>query len=137
VVGVPDPMGKRALYWLPVDEQAAVGDDGPPSTAGRASSRAQGAGRHARPQGKRALFSEATPASTEEPASPIAGGPVPSRGLLVVNCSSCGSVSRVGLFEFALLQLPIWGWIPGRTFDRWMTCAACHRRTWNSVTLAR
>ena len=52
-------------------------------------------------------------------------------------CSSCGSVSRVGLVGFLLLQLPVGAWLPGRTFDRWMTCPACRRRTWTGVTLAR
>jgi hypothetical protein len=28
-------------------------------------------------------------------------------------------------------------WVPGRSFDRWMTCPACRRRTWISVTLSR
>jgi hypothetical protein len=121
----PDPLGKRALFWMPVDEEASE-DEGP-------------ARPHARPAGRHALFSTPTPAQEGDPA--LAGGsgsdPLPARGLLTVSCSSCGSVSRVGLFEFLLLQLPWAGWLPGRVFDRWMTCPACRRRTWTSVTLSR
>jgi hypothetical protein len=29
------------------------------------------------------------------------------------------------------------GWLPRRPFDRWMTCPACRRRSWTSVTLTR
>ena len=51
-------------------------------------------------------------------------------------CSRCGSVTRVGLIEFLVLQFPVWAWLPCRTFDRWMTCPACRHRTWTSVTLS-
>ena len=61
--------------------------------------------------------------------------PLPARGPLTVACSRCGSVTRVGLVEFLALQFPVGAWLPGRTFDRWMTCPACRRRTWTSVTL--
>jgi hypothetical protein len=95
--------------------------------------------RRARPAGKHALFSAATPASEHEAATSTADGtdPLPPRGALSVACSSCGAVSRVGVFDFLLLQFPFAAWLPRRTFDRWMTCPACRRRTWTSVTLAR
>jgi hypothetical protein len=66
-----------------------------------------------------------------------ADDPLPPKGMLAVACSTCGSVTRVGVIEFLVLQLPLGAWLPGRTFDRWMTCPACRRRTWTSVTLAR
>jgi len=46
-------------------------------------------------------------------------------------------VTRVGLIDFLLLQFPLGAWLPRRVFDRWMTCPACRRRTWTSVTLTR
>jgi hypothetical protein len=129
----PDPLGKRALFWMPVGAEAEVeepvrpgqGAEGPPA-------------RHARPAGRHALFSDATPADEPDRASAAAADdPAHTGGPLSVACSRCGSVSRVGLVEFAMLHLPIAAWIPGRTFDRWMTCPACRARAWTSVTLAR
>jgi hypothetical protein len=142
----PDPLGKRALYWMQIDEQAEV-DDHSGRTADRSTGRGTAqptpAGRHARAAGKHALYSEATPAgdsvesATTATATATADDPVPQRGVLSVACSSCGSISRVGVMAFVLLQFPFGAWLPGRTFDRWMTCPACRRRTWNSVTLSR
>ncbi len=63
--------------------------------------------------------------------------PLPPRGVFAVACSSCGSVTRVGILDFLWLQFPFGAWLPRRVFDRWMTCPACRRRTWMSVTLAR
>jgi len=144
--GGPDPLGKRALYWMPVEAEA--GDDVDTAPEGWSVdgsdevSSARGATRtppHARPAGKRALYSDATPADEAEPAraSVTTDDPLPHRGILSVSCSQCGSVSRVGLVEFLVLQFPVGVWLPRRTFDRWMTCPACRRRTWASVTFAR
>jgi len=136
----PDPLGKRALFWMPVGSQAEgeVTDDGP-THHGDPDHPAPGRGRHARPAGRRALFSDAVPA--DEPArdrvTVPADDPLPPRGILVVSCSTCGSVTRVGVVDFLVLQLPFGAWLPRRAFDRWMTCPACRRRTWTSVTLAR
>ena len=61
----PDPLGKRALYWMPVEPEAE-GDavlDGPGGVS--APPPPHGA-RHARPAGKHALFSDATPADEPE-----------------------------------------------------------------------
>ncbi len=138
----PDPLGKRALYWMPVEPEAD-GDavlDGPGGVGAGTDPRPhpQGA-RHARPAGKHALFSDATPAGERERDSAVATAddPLPARGLLRVACSRCGSVTRVGLVEFVSLQLPVCAWLPFRTFDRWMNCPACRHRTWTSVTLSR
>lgn len=134
----PDPLGKRALYWMPVDPEAE-GDavlDGP----GGITEPVAGHGtRHARPAGKHALFSDATPADELERdrAVATADDPLPARGLLTVVCSRCGSVTRVGVMEFLVLQFPLGAWLPRRTFDRWMTCPACRHRTWTSVSLTR
>ena len=88
--------------------------------------------RHARPAGRHALFSDATPADEPERdrATVTAVDPLSAeRGILTVACSTCGSVTRVGPIEFLMLQLPVGAWLPRRTFDRWMTCPACRRRT--------
>ncbi len=136
----PDPFGKRALYWLPVDEQA-VGGDGHRSrrrpAEGTDTIRPDPDRRHARPSGKRALFSAASPAGEQEGSEDAVTGALPSRGIVVVACSSCGSVTRIGILDLLWLQLPFGAWLPRRVFDRWMTCPACRRRTWTSVTLSR
>jgi hypothetical protein len=140
VASGPDPLGKRALYWLPVDEQAVEGDGyqskGSPSM-GNDGVRLGPDRRHARPMGKHALFSAATPAGEEEGAAASTADPLPPHGIFTVACSSCGAVTRVGVFDFLRLQFPIGGWLPGRVFDRWMNCPACRRRTWTSVALTR
>jgi hypothetical protein len=141
VVDRSDPLGKSALYWMPVAGEAADArtDEGPEHGDGyprpRMGERPQTG--HARPAGKHALFSEATPASEGEAPTSSVTDPLPPRGVLKVACSSCGSVTRVGLFEFLLLQFPFGAWLPRRTFDRWMTCPSCRRRTWTSVSLSR
>jgi len=136
-----DPLGKRALYWMPIDQQAVSDiDDCPTAHQSKgASTHPTPATSHARPAGKHALFSEATPSGERKAATSTATAtdPLPPHGLLSVGCSSCGSISRVGIIEFALLQFPFGAWLPRRTFDRWMTCPACRRRTWTSVTLSR
>ena len=142
MTGGPDPLGKRALFWMPVGTEAVDDDEparGPTPARGDPAHRPPGVARHARPAGKHALFSDATPAAEPEPtrATVTADDPLPARGALSVTCSTCGSVSRVGLVGFLVLQFPVGIWLPGRTFDRWMTCPACRRHTWTSVTRAR
>jgi hypothetical protein len=136
----PDPLGKRALYWLPVDEQSVEGDGYQPRrgpSVGSDRVHLDPDRRHARATGKHALFSAATPAGEEEGPEDSATDPVPPRGIFTVACSSCGSVTRVGIIEFLRLQFPFGAWLPRRVFDRWMTCPTCRRRTWTSVTLTR
>jgi hypothetical protein len=141
-VAGPDPLGKRALYWMPVDPEADVEHDpdrGAAVAVGADASALDLGRRHARPAGKHALFSAPTPARDGDPATSTGAvaDPLPPRGLFTVSCSSCGSVTRVGLFDLVLLQLPWGAWLPRRVFDRWMKCPACRRRTWLSVTLSR
>lgn len=110
----PDPLGKRALYWYPVD-----------------------GGRHApRAGGKRALFSD-VPADADDAPPIAADDPMPERGVVVVDCSRCAGSTRIGLLDLALLQFPFGAWIPGRPFGHRMTCPRCRRRSWVSLTLAR
>ena len=136
----PDPLGKRALFWMPVEPEAE-GDallDGPGGVAVEDVPVATGS-RHARPAGRHALFSDATPCAEPERgrAAATATDPVHDRGPLTVACSRCGSVTRVGLVELVVLHFPLGVWLPGRTFDRWMTCPACRTRAWTSVSLTR
>ncbi len=135
----PDPLGKRALFWLPVDAEAQTTTDPPAPGARRIENRREIARRHVRPAGKRALYSSATPAAgtARSTSSATAGDPVPRRGILTVACSSCAAVTRVGLLGYLMLQFPIGAWLPRREYDRWMTCPACHKRTWTSVTCSR
>jgi len=78
------------------------------------------------------MFSTAT-ADTDDPVPP--DNPLVGRGPIVVKCSSCGAVTRVGLVDFLLFQLPFGYWVPRGAFDRRMTCPACRRRVWASVTI--
>jgi hypothetical protein len=121
----PDPLGKRALFWMPVE--ATTRDER--STNGESSARP----RRARPLGKHALYSEAG-TGADVPVAP-SGDHMPDRGVFTVTCSACGQVSRIGLLDLLVLQFPIGIWLPGRTFDHKMTCPACRRRAWLSVTL--
>jgi hypothetical protein len=136
--GPLDPLGKRALFWMPVDAQVAVEAERPaPSRGATAVPRTTGR-RRARPAGKHALFSVATPAgeASTSASAPETSDPMPDRGVFTVECSSCGSVTRVGLLDLALLQFPFGVWIPGRTFDHRMRCPACRRRAWTGVTIS-
>jgi hypothetical protein len=142
VNGRSDPLGKRALYWMPVDQVEGAGTASDVEATGARGGSPRSSSRsvpHARPSGKHALYSGATPAGEHEKETslPTDTDPVPQRGLLSVACSSCGSVSRVGVIHFVVLQLPFGAWLPRPRYDRWMTCPACRRRTWTSVTLAR
>ena len=118
----PDPLGKRALYWVP------SGAEGGERTATSGSTVAL-------PVGKRALYSGARPdraslAETSE--NPIAG-----RGAFVVECERCHQSSYVGVLDLLIFQLPIGIWLPRGRFDRRMTCPACRKRSWCSVSLRR
>lgn len=120
--GPPDPLGKRALFWVP---HAQVNGE-----AGGA-----GAATVPLPAGKRALYS-APPPEEHEHASESAA-PEAQRGNFKVQCQRCSQASSVGLLDLLRLQLPIGMWLPRGRFDRRMTCPACHTRSWCSVTLRR
>jgi hypothetical protein len=122
----PDPLGKRALFWMPVESTAP---DIPTAKGEHA-----GGPRRARPLGKHALYTDAG-ADRHAPMAPPSGDPMPDRGVFTVTCSACAEVSRIGLLDLLVLQFPFGLWFPGRTFDHKMTCPSCRRRTWLSVTL--
>jgi hypothetical protein len=115
----PDPLGKRALFWVP-----SVGEAG--SEAGLTT---------ALPVGKRALYSGALP----EPDSLAltSGNPLDERGSVTVDCARCRQTSRIGMLDLLIFQFPLGVWRPFSRFDHRMTCPSCRKRAWCSVTLRR
>ncbi len=118
----PDPLGKRALFWVPSAREAGTQGPGTASTV-------------ALPVGKRALFSGAR----AEPDSLLAtsGNPLADRGSFTVVCERCSNRSHVGVLDLLIFQLPLGVWLPRGRFDHRMTCPVCRKRAWCSVTLRR
>ncbi len=136
-----DPLGKRALYWMPVESRVVVTQESgaeEPVSRGNDVPRPPTGRRRARPAGKHAVDSTAVGPSEADAAGFTDTGTdaLPLRGLLAVECSACGSVTRVSVLDFLMLHFPFGAWVPGRTFDHRMTCPACRRRAWTSVTLS-
>lgn len=115
----PDPLGKRALFWVPSAEEVA-------GTGARITV--------ALPEGKRALYSGAI---LDEDVVLETDNPVAERGSFTVQCKRCRHVSRVGFLDMVIFQFPVGIWLPGRRFDHRMTCPVCRTRAWCSVTLRR
>ena len=117
----PDPLGKRALFWVP-----SAGESGSPRRAGPTV---------ALPVGKRALYSGARP----EPDSlaMTSGNPLDERGRFTVECARCRQTSHVGVLDLLIFQFPLGVWLPRGRFDHRMTCPTCRKRAWCSVTLRR
>ncbi len=117
----PDPLGKRALFWVP--------------SAGESEDRAPGGSTVALPVGKRALYSAARP----EPDSRVAtsANPLDERGAFTIVCERCRQTSHVGVLDLLIFQFPVGVWLPRGRFDRRMTCPSCRKRAWCSVTLRR
>lgn len=115
----PDPLGKRALFWVP----SAGSESGVPGTTVPL------------PVGKRALYSGAHP----EPDSlaTTSGNPLDERGTFTVECGRCGQTAHVGVLDLLIFQFPLGIWLPRGRFDHRMTCPACRKRAWCSVTLRR
>ena len=82
----PDPLGKRALYWMPVEAEAE-GDAALDGPGGRrvGEQPVPTSPRHARPAGKHALFSDATPA--DEPGRHRAPASDPVHALSLIHIS--------------------------------------------------
>jgi hypothetical protein len=89
------------------------------------------------PQGRQALFGAAPvlPADRIDAGAPegrhalYSAGPR-RRGTAVVECSDCGSRTRLTLADLGLRLLAGSLWVPGRRHSRWMRCPACHDATW-------
>ena len=119
----PDPLGKRALFWVPPPSDSATAGGVQPGSP------------VALPVGKRALYSEARP----EHHGPADTGhnPLAARGVFTVECQRCRQTSHVGVLDLLIFQLPLGVWFPRGRYDRRMTCPSCRRRAWCSVTLRR
>jgi hypothetical protein len=118
----PDPLGKRALFWVPV--------------MGEAGSTEPGAGLSAAlPVGKRALYSSAVPEA--DSVAMTSGNPLDERGSVTVECARCRQTSRIGMLDLLIFQFPLAVWRPFSRFDHRMTCPSCRKRAWCSVTLRR
>jgi hypothetical protein len=116
----PDPLGKRALFWVP--------------SAGEPGSAEAGA-TVALPVGKRALYSGALPGP--DALAMTSGNPLDERGSFTVECARCRQISHVGVLDLLIFQFPLGVWRPLRRFDHRMTCPSCRKRAWCSVTLRR
>jgi len=86
----PDPLGKRALFWVPSAGESEPGGGGVSA---------------ALPVGKRALYSGAPP----EPDSlaMTSGNPLDERGNFTVECGRCRQVSHIGVLDLLIFQLPL------------------------------
>ncbi len=118
----PDPLGKRALFWVPAAEPGRTAGGGSGTTV-------------ALPVGKRALYSGARPESDSLAAT--SGNPLDERGAFTVECQRCRQTSHVGMLDLLIFQFPLGYWLPRGRFDRRMTCPSCRKRSWCSVTLRR
>jgi hypothetical protein len=144
----PDPLGKRALFWFPIEEP-----DPPAVTRRWSFVPDRGAKARTSTKGKRALYTS-TDGSRRSTTVVAAGTPQDpadlgdrqrvveaksgtGRGVFAVRCSSCASVTAVGLLELVALHTPFTAFVPLRRFDHWMRCPACRRRTWAGVTMTR
>lgn len=54
-------------------------------------------------------------------------------GTAVITCSACRVRSRISLVETVVRILAISAWVPGRSYNRWMQCPSCQRRSWCRV----
>lgn len=115
----PDPLGKRALFWVPSPGEAGPWD----------------ASTVALPVGKHALYSGALPESGS--LAVTSGNPLDERGSFTVECARCRQTSHVGVLDLLIFQLPLGVWLPRGRFDHRMTCPVCRKRAWCSVTLRR
>ncbi len=119
----PDPLGKRALFWVPSAGESETSEAEPaPKTVPL-------------PVGKRALYSGAKPAS--DSLAVTSGNPLDERGVFTVECARCSQTSHVGVLDLLIFQFPLGVWLPRGRFDHRMTCPSCRRRAWCSVTLRR
>jgi hypothetical protein len=120
----PDPLGKRALFWVPSGgAEAGSAPGGSEATT------------VALPVGKRALYSGARPESDSLLAT--SGNPLANRGTFTVECERCHQTAHVGVLDMLIFQLPLGVWLPRGRFDRRMICPSCRKRSWCSVTLRR
>ena len=124
-----DPLGRRSLYW---------------ATGGKVNDESKKRrGRGTVPLGKHAFYSHALldsrrggvrSGTSNAPGAAASSDRSAHLGPVVVDCSSCGARSEIGLAEFFALHFPVWLWRPGPGYARLMTCPACRRRSWLSAS---
>ncbi len=117
----PDPLGKRALFWVPA--------------AGGSKESHPAATTVALPVGKRALYSGAR--AEKHSLLATSENPLVDRGTFTIECERCHQTSHVGLLDIFIYQFPFAGWLPRGKYDRRITCPSCRKRAWCSVTLRR
>jgi hypothetical protein len=118
----PDPLGKRALFWVPSASNPGDKED-----------HSAGAPMVALPVGRRALFSGARPESNSLRST--SDNPLADRGAFTVECERCHQISHVALLDLLIFQFPVGTWLPRGKFDHRMTCPSCRRRSWCSVSM--
>jgi hypothetical protein len=118
----PDPLGKRALFWVP----SATNESGRGTHPAAAATVAV-------PVGKRALYSGARAEADSVRAT--SDNPLAERGTFTVACERCHQTSHIGVLDLLIFQFPFGAWMPRGQFDRRMTCPSCRKRAWCSVTL--
>jgi hypothetical protein len=119
-----DPLGKRALFWVP-SSSIVSGEDPQPAASSTVPL----------PVGKRALYSGARPDA--DSLRTTSDNPLVERGAFTVECQRCRQLTHIGLLDLLIFQFPIGMWVPRGRFDRRMTCPSCRKRAWCSVTLRR
>jgi len=120
----PDPLGKRALFWVPSGAESGSSD-----------ARGSSGTTVPLPVGKRALYSGARPES--DSLASTSGNPLDERGVFTVECQRCRQTSHVGVLDLLIFQFPLGVWLPRGKFDCRMTCPSCRKRAWCGVTLRR
>ena len=76
------------------------------------------------------------PPRTRQPVD-TSGNPLDERGSFTVKCARCRQTSHVGVLDLLIFQFPLGVWLPRGRFDHRMTCPACRKRAWCSVSLRR
>jgi antifreeze-like protein len=124
---VRDPLGKRALFSTP---PPVTGRDEAVTGADEAVT-----GRDEAVTGADEAVTGADEAVTGRDEAVTGDDPIVEHGPITVTCSTCGAVSRIGVLDFVIYQLPVGYWVPRGRFGHRMTCPSCRRRVWAGVTL--
>ncbi len=101
-----DPHGKRALYWKSAGDEVVVPTQ-------------KGSKQNLKDTGRRALFSDLSGGSKEGESGPIQ-----------LECSNCHEISYVELIDYMKAHFPLWLWIPGKKYSRYLKCPSCSKHTW-------
>ena len=117
----PDPLGKRALFWVP-----SVGGGGSDPTSACRRRCPSASGRCTRARGR-----DGQPGHDVGQSARRAGHVHGRMRALPAD------VSHVGMLDLLIFQFPLGGVAARGRFDHRMTCPSCRKRAWCSVTLRR